>query len=63
MSANGNDNDNDNASNIIFTIKDTKAYVPIVTLSARDNKKRLKLLGKGFGKISLFEWIWNKKWE
>ena len=27
-------NDNDNADNIIFTIKDTKLYVPVVTLSA-----------------------------
>ena len=29
-------NDNDNANNI-FIIKDTKLYVPVVTLSARDN--------------------------
>ena len=31
-------NDNDNANSIIFTIKDTKLYVPAVTLSARDNQ-------------------------
>ena len=37
-------NDNDNANNIIFTIKDTKLYVPVVTLSARDNQKLSKLL-------------------
>ena len=36
LSAAGADNGNAN-SNIIFTIKDTKLYVPIVTLSARDN--------------------------
>ena len=42
--ANGNNDDN----NIIFTIKDTKLYVPVVTLSARDNQKLSKLLSKGF---------------
>ena len=26
-------------NNIIFTIKDTKLYVPVVTLSAKDNQK------------------------
>ena len=41
---NGNNDDN----NIIFTIKDTKLYVPVVTLSARDNKKLSELLSKGF---------------
>ena len=34
----GADNTNDNDSdNIIFTIKDTKLYVPVVSLSSRDN--------------------------
>ena len=33
----GNENDNANAdSNIIFTIKDTKFYVPVVTFSAKN---------------------------
>ena len=41
--ANGNNDDN----NIIFTIEDTKLYVPIVTLSAKDNQKLSKLLSKG----------------
>ena len=36
LPAAGADNGNAN-SNIIFTIKDTKLYVPVVTLSARDN--------------------------
>ena len=40
-------NDNDNADNIIFTIKDTKLYVPVVTLSAGDNQKLAKPLSKG----------------
>ena len=31
--ANGNNDDN----NIIFTIKHTKLYVPVVTLSTKDN--------------------------
>ena len=46
--AGGNDNTNDNADNIIFTIKDRKLYVPVITLSARDNQKLSKLLSKGF---------------
>ena len=39
MLAAGNDNDNDRDDKIIFTIKDTKLYVPVVTLSARDIEK------------------------
>ena len=31
LSATGNDNDNDKDDKIIFTIKDTKSYVPVVT--------------------------------
>ena len=42
--ANGNNDDN----NIIFAIKNTKLYVPVVTLSARDNNKLSKLLSRGF---------------
>ena len=42
--ANGNNDDD----NIIFTIKDTKLYVPVVTLSARDNQKFPELLSKVF---------------
>ena len=50
--ANGNNDDN----NIIFTTKDTKLYVPVVTLSARDNKKLSKSLSKRF-EISVY---WNE---
>ena len=32
----------------IFTIKDTKLYVPVATLSARSNPKLSELLSKGF---------------
>ena len=48
MSAAGADNDNDNGDNIIFTIKDTKLYVPVFNLSTRGNQKLSKLLSKGF---------------
>ena len=57
MSVAGNENDNDNnGNNIIFTIKDTKVYAPVVTLSARDNQKLLKCLSKGFKRPV----YWNK---
>ena len=47
MSAAGADNaDNIDSKNIIFTIKDTKLYVPVITLSARDNQKLSKILAK-----------------
>ena len=52
LSAAGNDNlnnENDNDCNkIIFAIRDTKLYVPVVTLSGKDNQKLSKLLSKGF---------------
>ena len=44
--------DNANANNddydIIFTIKNIKLYVPVVTLSVNINQKLSKLLSKGF---------------
>ena len=42
LSAAGSDNDNANSNYIIFTIKDTKLYVPEITLSAKDNQKTIK---------------------
>ena len=42
--ANPNNNDND----IIFTIKDIKLYVPVVTVSVKVNQKLSKRLSKGF---------------
>ena len=39
LSATGADNNNGNDNNIIFTIKGTKLYVPVVTLSARKNSQ------------------------
>ena len=49
LSLAGTDNpiDNDINNNIIFTIKDTKRFVPVVTVAARDDKKLSKLLSKG----------------
>ena len=40
-------NDNANSDNTIFTIKDTKLYVTVVTLSAKNNQKLSKRLYKG----------------
>ena len=48
LSEAANDNTNGNLNNIIFTMKDTKLYVPVVTFSARDNQKLSKILTKGF---------------
>ena len=45
---NNNNNNNNNANNVIFIIKDTKLYVAIVTLSARENKILSKIVSKGF---------------
>ena len=52
----GNINGNDGDNIILFTIKDTKLYVPAVSLSMKNNKKLSKLLSKGFEK-SLY---WNE---
>ena len=41
---NGNVNDTVSGNNITFTIKDTKLYVPVVTLPSKDNQKLSKLL-------------------
>ena len=45
-----NDNFNKNPDNIIFTIKDTKLFVAIMTLSAKDNQKISIFFSKGFGR-------------
>ena len=43
----GIDNINANDNNIIFTIKDTKLYDPVVILSTKNSQKLSKLLSKG----------------
>ena len=35
-------------ANTTFKVKNTKLYVPIVTLSSKDNVKLVKLLEEGF---------------
>ena len=45
---NGNGDDDASFNNIIFIIKDKKLYIPVVTLSEKDNKNLSKLLSKGF---------------
>ena len=49
LAAASNKNTNDNPDTIIFTTKDTKLYVPAVTLSAKINQKLPKLLSKKIG--------------
>ena len=44
------------ADSATFKITDAKLYAPIVTLSAEDNAKLLKLLGEGFKRFI----YWNK---
>ena len=55
FTATGADNNDANSNDIIFTIKDTKLYIPVVHFSARDNQKLSKLLSKGFERSS----YWN----
>ena len=50
LSAGGANNADAKPNNIIFTIKDTKFYIPVVTLSAKYNQKLSKLLSKRFQK-------------
>ena len=57
---NGNVNNNANSNNIIFTIKDLKLSVSVVT--ARENQKLSNVLNKGFER-SVY---WNEcktKWD
>ena len=48
LAAAGAGNVDANSNNIIVTIKDTRFYVPVVTLSAKDNQKLSNLLSKRF---------------
>ena len=43
LAAAGADNANADSNNIVFTIKDTKLYNPVVTLPAKGNQKLSKL--------------------
>ena len=44
----GVENNDADYNNTIFTIKDTKPYVPVVTLSAKNHQKLSRLLSKWF---------------
>ena len=46
----GADNNNAYSNNTIFTIKDTNLYVPVATLSTKDNQKPSKRISKRFEK-------------
>ena len=48
MSSAGADNANFDPDNIVFTAKDAKCYVPVVTLSAKDNQNLSKRLSQRF---------------
>ena len=56
MLGNRNDNASVDSNNIVFTIKDTKLHVPVVTLSAKNNQKLSKLLSKGIESLV----YWNE---
>ena len=56
LAAAENDNTNANPDNIILTIKYTKLYVSVITLSAKDNKKLSKLFSKRFKRLV----YWNE---
>ena len=56
LGGNENDNADANSDNNIFTIKDTKLYVPVVTLTAKDNQKLSNLLSKRFRRLV----YWNE---
>ena len=48
LAVTGADNVGGNSSNVIFTIKDTKLYLAVVILSAKDNKRLSKLFSEEF---------------
>ena len=51
MLGNENDNGNVDSNDIIFTVKDTKLSIPVVTLSLKGNQKSSKLLSKDFERL------------
>ena len=56
LAANKNNNANANSNDINYTIKESKLYVPVVTLSAKDNQKLSKPLSKIFERFV----YWNE---
>ena len=51
MLGNENDNGNVDPNDIVFTVKDTKLSIPVVTLFLKDNQKSSKLLSKDFERL------------
>ena len=47
LSGSGADNDDSNLNKIILTIRNSKLYVPVSTLSGNDNQNLPKLLSEG----------------
>ena len=47
LSTAGADNFDANSNNVIFTKKETKLYIPVVTLSVRDKQKLWNVFSKG----------------
>ena len=56
LQALGADNVDGNSNNITFTIKNTKLYLLVVTLSAKDIQKLQKIFSKGFERSA----YWNE---
>ena len=59
---NADNNDDTDSQIIIFTIKDTRLYTPVVTLTEKDNQKLLKCRSKGFER-SVFCNEYKKEWK
>ena len=57
LALDGVDNDGADSNDIIFTDKDTKIYVPVIILSAKDNQKLIKPFRKGFKRSG----YWNNQ--
>ena len=46
--ANADNDDGANSKNIIFILKHTKSYIPVVILTSKDNQNLSKFLSKEF---------------
>ena len=53
---NADNNDDTDSQIIIFTIKDTRLYTPVVTLTAKQSKT-IKMSKKRVWKICILQWI------
>ena len=60
LASNGAYNNNTNSNTIIFTIKDTKLFVSVITLSAKDNINLSKPHSKRFERSMYWNWYKTK---